>query len=121
MANQSKVFTQCSTSYEVRQQLQKLARHLLLYPDNPSFEIDEVVNLSALTDISYSDLKQQGRPVYLLSEVCRLLIQIGDKKSLNLCLNLSNKIYAFKCKNNESLTISHLYRGVSQIGLKSGL
>lgn len=110
--------TSHSEAFSAKDQLQNLAKRLLFKPEGDIHETGEI-NLKSLSDLPYSNLKSQKRPVFLLSELCRLLIRLGDRASLGICMELSNKIYPFKCNKNESLTISHLYRGISQIGLKT--
>ncbi len=121
------VFEQCRTSNEIQNQLQILVKELLTtirpQEETPGDSLRattgdwESIDLSILPELSYAELKHHQRPVALLSEICRLLIKLGDRKSLQLCLTLSHRIYSFKCQHDESRRISSLYKGVAQIGL----
>ena len=117
------VYDRCLNANEIHTQIQVLTKEFLQeiqFPLLSAFTaIDEggAINLSILAELSHADLKHYQRPVFLLSEVCRLLIKAGDRTSLQLCLRLSHVIYSFKCESNESNYISHLYKGISQIGL----
>ena len=117
------VYDKCLTPDEITIQLQVLTKEFLQeiqFPLLSAFTaIDEggAINLSILAELSHAELKHYQRPVFLLSEVCRLLIKSGDRTSLQLCLRLAHVIYTFKCHSNESNYISHLYKGISQIGL----
>jgi hypothetical protein len=82
MENQATVFDQCRTSDEIRGQLQRLAKVLLAavqkhrddFSPEVSFEKD-ILELSVLSELSYADLKYHEHPVFLLSEICRLLFK----------------------------------------------
>lgn len=123
MENQDPVFEQSKTSGEIHEQLRKLARELIAtirrQGERPfeRFIEDGIVDLDVLSKLSYADLKEYDRPVFVLSEICRLLFKLGDNASLRYGLVLSHIIYAFKCKQNESWYISYLYKGIAQIGL----
>ncbi|MCP4395722.1 MAG: adenylate/guanylate cyclase domain-containing protein [bacterium] len=123
MNNYTGVYDKCLSADEVHTQIQVLTKEFLQeiqFPFPSVFTpIDEggAINLSILAELSHAELKHYQRPVFLSSEVCRLLIKAGDRKSLQLCLRLSHVIYTFKCNSNESNYISHLYKGISQIGL----
>jgi len=73
--------------------------------------------LDAVSELTYADFRHHERPVFLLSEICRLLIKKGDHRSFKRCLDMSYKIYAFKTQLNESWYISYLYKGIAQIGM----
>jgi class 3 adenylate cyclase len=123
MDNQSTVFDQCKNKEDIHTQLQHLAKELVaIIQEQHAFPIktpgeNAVIDLSILSGLSYGDLKAYTYPVFLLSEICRLLIKLGDNESLKFCLALSHTIYSFKCTHNESWYISYLYKGIAQIGL----
>jgi class 3 adenylate cyclase len=104
------VFEACRIAEEIHAQLQRLTQDLT--------GVSKLIDLSVLPDLSYADLKHHHHPVCLLSEICRLLLKSGNKNFLQHCLALSHTIYAFKCQQNESWYISHLYKGIAQIGMK---
>ncbi|MGE0083795.1 MAG: adenylate/guanylate cyclase domain-containing protein [Desulfococcaceae bacterium] len=118
------VFDGCRTESEVRHGLWQLVSDLLPAENRPGREAypslpgSHPVYKSVLHDLSFHDIRNHPHPVFILSEICRLLIKAGDQDSFRLCLDLSHKIYSFKCKRNESWYISWLYKGISQIGLK---
>jgi len=124
MENQSSLFDQCKTSHEIHIQLQHLVKELLMTIQNQEisppvvFAENGTIALSVLSKLSYSVLKQYDHPVFLLSEISRLLFKLGDQQSLKQCLTLSHIMYAFKCKQHESRYISCLYKGIAQIGLQ---
>lgn len=115
--SRSQIFSQCRTAGEMKRKLQTLSRWLISDVGVDSYDKDDIAP-ATLAKLSFSNLKAHDHPVFLLSEVCRLLMLLGDRASLRLCLELSHKIYPFHCRNNESMIISHLYRGIAQIGLK---
>ncbi len=132
MKEQSVVFDQCRTADDIHAQLQHLLKELLaaiqktpgdslcalrLRSGQAKTGVNEHVNLRVLSELSYADLKQYEHPVFFLSEICRLLVKLGDRQSLMYCLALAHTIYAFQCKHNESWYISYLYKGIAQIGL----
>lgn len=80
-------------------------------------ETDDRV-LDAAAELTYADLRHHARPVFLLSEICRLLIKRGDYADFRRCLAMSHKIYVFKTRRNESWYISYLYKGIAQIGMR---
>lgn len=124
MSNQSTVFDQCQTIGKLHEQLQCLAKKLLLptitqqgssHPKNVAD--NEPIDLNKLSQLSYTELKHFHHPMFLLSEICRLLLKLGDVTSLKHCLSISHTIHGFKCQQNESWYISYLYKGIAQIGL----
>ena len=118
------VFDSCRTKDEIHQHLWNLVGDLLPAENKPGRDAytsplgSHPVYRQVLLDLSFHDIRNHPHPVFLLSEICRLLIKTGDRDSFTLCLDLSHKIYSFKCKKNESWYISWLYKGISQIGLK---
>lgn len=123
MDHQSSIFDQCRTQKDIQAQLQRLARELaavdsasnVSVPEAP--DTSEVIALNRLAELSYADVKECQRPVFLLSEICRLLFKTGDRQSLRQGLLLSHAIYAFQCGKHESWYVSSLYKGIAQIGL----
>lgn len=122
MHDQTTMFDACQTTAAIQEQLQRLARTLLatLEPSDrlaPVSEPQAQIDLKVLSDFSYADLKHQSRPMFLLSEICRLLLKSGHPASLSSCLRMSHKIHEFRCQRNESWYISSLYKGIAQVGL----
>ncbi|GAK55426.1 hypothetical protein U27_02259 [Candidatus Vecturithrix granuli] len=125
MNTQTTVFDQCRTREQIQAQLQRLVQELVFPAQAQSPQTTEnavhdrgmPVDLRVLADVSYTDLKERDHPVFLISEICRLLIKMGERESLRQCLALSHQLYPFKCQRNESWHISALYKGIAQIGL----
>lgn len=126
MNTQTTVFDQCRTREQIQAQLQRLVQELVFsrqtrassksaggVPQNQEISVD----LRVLTELSYTDLKARDHPVLLVSEICRLLIKLGEPDSLRQCLALAHLLYPFKCQRNESWYLSALYKGMAQIGL----
>ncbi len=117
-------FEQWRTRDEMRRELQRLVKGLLQAIHAPDMlEADllddqKTVDLTILEELSYADLKSLRHPVFRLSEICRLLIKSGERRSLQLCLSLSHTLYAFQCQHDESRYISSCYKGIAQIGLQ---
>ncbi len=110
------------TEEEIREKLYERTRELLsdisALPKNISTSDQKENLLDALADLNYSDLRHHPHPVIRLSDICRLLIRKGDLLSFRRCFRISHTIYRFKCRQNESWYVSHLYKGISQIGMK---
>lgn len=69
-------------------------------------------------------MRTHENPVAVLSEICRLLIRLGDSDSFGLTLALSHKIYEIIREENKSDTkpvslesIFYIYKGIAQIGM----
>lgn len=120
MLNSTTTFDQQQDIDSITDSLHKAALNLLtttyqslqMAPCNSDDRI-----LDAVSELNYADFRHHQRPVYLLSEICRLLIKRGDPGAFQRCLALSYQIYAFKTQLNESWYISYLYKGIAQIGM----
>ena len=87
-------------------------------PDNNNIDFEKNHALiDAIVELSYADLRKHKRPVFLLSNLCRLLIKKADYKAFHYCFSISHKLSIFNTKNNESWYAFNLYKGVSQIGI----
>ena len=113
-------FEQARTVEDVQRHLQELIRELLTYiaPERLQSASQSVFDLKTLADFSYADLQHHPRPVWVLSEICRLLFKVGDSSALRQALAVTHILYAFKCSHNESWRVAALYRGIAQIGLQ---
>jgi class 3 adenylate cyclase len=116
-------YDQCNTTEEIQQCLQALTKDLLAaipaqarQPAHP-LPAETQIALDILPTLTYSDLKHHPHPVFTLSELCRLLFKLGDQTALRQGLALSHTLYTFTCKRQESWHLSHLYKGIAQIGL----
>lgn len=120
MKSNASVFDLYWTRHELENEIQKFAKDLLYAgkKNKKAAVLDDSarINLEVLTGLSYAELKHHPRPVYVLSEICRLLIKTGDIPSFNLVSSISHRIYILKCKLKESWYISYLYKGIAQIG-----
>jgi len=118
MQDHDSVLDACATMADIRGRLIRDARQLMDDP-HPAAEVpgDPESLFDLILELRYGDLKHLSRPVRLLSDLCRLLIRRGDAASFRRCLDLSHKIYSFKCERNESWHMSYLYKGIAQIGL----
>jgi hypothetical protein len=103
MKEQSAVFDQCRTTDDIHAQLQHRLKELLAAIQKTPGDslckttgVSEHVNLRVLSELSYADLKQHKRPVFLLSEMCRLLFKLGNLESLKLGLDLSLNMASFR-------------------------
>ena len=114
-------FDHCQTQDAIHAQLQAHLHELLslLQPGAAHLEDNQTANLLLLSELSYADLKQCEKPVFLLSEISRLLLKSGESALLAHALAISHVIYAFKCRQNESWYISSLYKGIAQIGRRA--
>ncbi len=120
MMNSIVTFDQHQDISSITRTLHQLSLMLLssTYQSLSTSEIDSDDRiLDAVSELTYADFRHHERPVFLLSEICRLLIKKGDHRSFKRCLDLSYKIYAFKTQLNESWYISYLYKGIAQIGM----
>lgn len=70
-----------------------------------------------LWTLRFSDIQKHPNPVLLLSEVCRLLIRMGDPVSLERARSTAHTLFHFKTHRNESWFLFYLYRGMAEIGL----
>ena len=113
------VFDDCATQAAICAQLQQYLNELffLIQPAAPPPNGLQTLDFSILSELSHADLKQCERPIFLLSEISRLLLKAGDSASLTRALAIAHVIYSFKCAHNESWYISSLYKGMAQIGL----
>jgi class 3 adenylate cyclase len=67
--------------------------------------------------LRFSDAQKHPNPVLLLSEICRLLIRMGDSKSLARARKTAHTLFHFKTGRNESWFLHYLYKGMAEIGL----
>ena len=103
-------FEQARTVEDVQRHLQELIRELLTYiaPERLQSASQSVFDLKTLADFSYADLQHHPRPVWVLSEICRLLFKVGDSSALRQALAVTHILYAFKCSHNESSRVAAL-------------
>jgi len=112
-------FEQARTTAEAHEHLQALLRELLTHiaPERLHSAAQHAFDPNMLADFSYADLQHHPHPVQALSDICRLLFEIGDAQALRQALAVTHILYAFKCGHNESWRVAALYRGIAQIGL----
>ena len=120
MKHHSSIFDQCQTRSAIHDQLQHFTRTLLavIQNQNTSSSFPPDIALDVLSELSYADVKYHEDPVFVLSEICRLLFKSGDQVSFRRALTLAHILYAFKCRNHESWYISYLYKSIAQLGLR---
>jgi class 3 adenylate cyclase len=70
-----------------------------------------------LLNLPASDLGRHADALSLLTSICRLLIQLGDRQSLDCAITLSYRLHHIERQHNWLYPTSDLYRGISQIGI----
>ncbi|MCP4348497.1 MAG: adenylate/guanylate cyclase domain-containing protein [Desulfobacterales bacterium] len=115
METQPSVSDKCRTSEQIKTQVQILTKTFVR-----AIAIQDVnyIEPGVLLELSDSELQKHENPAFCLSEICRLLIRLGDRESLGLVLSLSYRIYTLRRSHKENGYLSYLYRGIAQIGLK---
>lgn len=84
--------------------------HLLSSPWHTRIEL--------LLSLPPSVFQIRSDSVLLFRAICRLLLQLAGKQSLEYAHRLSYLIYEFERNRKQPYPVAHLYRGISQIGLK---
>jgi hypothetical protein len=88
MTTQVTVFDRYTTRAAIHAQLQRLVQELrvIIAPARAQPVETADLNLKFLSELTYSELKEHDHPVFLLSEICRLLFKSGDQQSLKHAL-----------------------------------
>jgi class 3 adenylate cyclase len=109
---------------EINEGLQKLAWELFRASRKhaPSLAGDPMgegsIDLNVLKDLVTSEIQCHNDPITVLASICRLLIRLGDRNSIQLAFDLSHRIHDLERAAKEPSPLSYLLKGVCQIGLK---
>jgi class 3 adenylate cyclase len=77
----------------------------------------EGVDPDALLGLTIAEFSAHEDPAGVLSMICRLLVRLGDDRSLQLVSKLSYKIHDLSLDRGKESRLPDLYRGIAHIGL----